>query len=65
MFVSIYTEAKILSIRSFCPFISVDERPAILSEISNIKKLSKEEDKGIGHNPEKGDMTKDNIRPAN
>ena len=35
--------------------ISADEKPSLLGEISNIKKLSKEKDKGNEKNPEKGD----------
>lgn len=47
--------------------ISADEKPSLLGEISNIKKLSKEKkdkDKGIGQNPEKGDTAKGDDRRA-
>lgn len=47
--------------------ISADERPSLLDQISDIKKLSKEKkdkDKGIGQNPEKGDPAKGDDRQA-
>lgn len=47
--------------------ISADEKPSLLGQISDIKKLSKEKKdkyKGIEQNPEKGDTTKGDDRRA-
>ena len=44
--------------------ISADERPSLLGQISDIKKLSKEKDKGNEKNPEKGDTAKGDDRRA-